>query len=157
MKTHDHSGREQGLSKQLRICEWQITTIPLLHHVRFSCIAWSVQSALPLHRAKYHLTIYYYPPLLLTRFNVVVITILPAFLIWFTPGAAWFHHGLIPDPYGSFASVDARTRMAIWQLGNCALHSLCFCPVLTFACHRLSTTRNVVIPGLSSDKRCAPR
>ncbi|KAI0282387.1 hypothetical protein BGY98DRAFT_1094421 [Russula aff. rugulosa BPL654] len=48
-------------------------------------------------------------------------TILPAFLIWFTPGAAWFHHGLIPDPHGSFASVDARTRMAIWQLGNCYL------------------------------------
>ncbi|KAI0268530.1 hypothetical protein BGY98DRAFT_924847 [Russula aff. rugulosa BPL654] len=35
------------------------------------------------------------------------------------PGAAaWFHHGLIPDPRESFASVDARARM-IWQLINC--------------------------------------
>jgi hypothetical protein len=70
----------------------------------------------------------YYSPLLLTRFNVVVTTILPAFLIWFTPGAAWFHHGLIPDPHESFASIDARTRMAIWQLGNCAFLSLFFVP-----------------------------
>ena len=57
-----------------------------------------------------------------TQSNVVVTTILPAFLIWFTPGAAWFHHGLIPDPHESFSSVDARTRMAVWQLGNCAFH-----------------------------------
>jgi hypothetical protein len=100
--------------------------------------------------------IFNFPPLLLTRLGVVVTTILPAFLIWFTPGAAWFHHGLIPDPLGSFAGVDARTRMAIWQLGNCAFYSLYFCPVLTFGGHRLSTTRNAVIPSLPGDKGCAP-
>ncbi|KAH9981835.1 hypothetical protein BJV74DRAFT_853170 [Russula compacta] len=50
-----------------------------------------------------------------------VSTILPAILIWFTPGAAWFHHELIPAPQESFTSIDARTHMAIWQLGNCYL------------------------------------
>jgi hypothetical protein len=50
-----------------------------------------------------------------------VSTILPAILIWFTPGAAWFHHELIPTAHESFASIDPRTRMAIWQLGNCYL------------------------------------
>ncbi|KAF8270974.1 hypothetical protein EI94DRAFT_1569512 [Lactarius quietus] len=48
-------------------------------------------------------------------------TILPAVLIWFTPGAAWFHHELIPAPGESPDSLEARTRMAIWQLGNCYL------------------------------------
>jgi hypothetical protein len=53
------------------------------------------------------------------RFNVTVSTILPAFLIWLTPGATWFHHELIPAPHEPVAIIDARTRMAIWQLGNC--------------------------------------
>jgi len=50
-----------------------------------------------------------------------ITTILPAVLIWLKPGAAWFHHALIPAPYEPVANVDARTRMAIWQLGNCYL------------------------------------
>ncbi|KAN0124555.1 hypothetical protein V8E53_015821 [Lactarius tabidus] len=50
-----------------------------------------------------------------------VSTILPAVLIWTTPGAAWFHHELIPAPGESPNSLEARTRMAIWQLGNCYL------------------------------------
>ncbi|KAH9960466.1 hypothetical protein BC827DRAFT_1342976 [Russula dissimulans] len=50
-----------------------------------------------------------------------IITILPVILIWLKPGAAWFHHELIPAPYEPVASVDARTYMAIWQLGNCYL------------------------------------
>ncbi|KAH9030140.1 hypothetical protein EDB85DRAFT_1866693 [Lactarius pseudohatsudake] len=48
-------------------------------------------------------------------------TILPAVLIWSTPGAAWFHHELIPAPGESPHILEARTRMAIWQLGNCYL------------------------------------
>ncbi len=58
---------------------------------------------------------------------MVVTTILPVILIWFTPGAAWFHHELIPDsdPHRLYASVDDRTRLAIWQLGNCAFRGLC--------------------------------
>ncbi|KAI0248666.1 hypothetical protein BJV78DRAFT_1233475 [Lactifluus subvellereus] len=48
-------------------------------------------------------------------------TILPAILIWFTPGAAWFHHELIPAPQDPSIGLEARTRMAIWQLGNCYL------------------------------------
>ncbi|KAH9981410.1 hypothetical protein BGW80DRAFT_1162386 [Lactifluus volemus] len=49
-------------------------------------------------------------------------TILPALLIWFTPGASWFHHELIPaPPQEPVVSLEARTRMAIWQLGNCYL------------------------------------
>ncbi|KAF8139792.1 hypothetical protein EV363DRAFT_1444287 [Boletus edulis] len=45
-------------------------------------------------------------------------TISPAFLAWFFPGAAWFHNQLIPTEAPSKA-LDARTTMAIWQLGNC--------------------------------------
>ena len=45
-------------------------------------------------------------------------TILPSVLAWFFPGAAWFHHELIPSAAPA-APLDARTRMAIWQLGNC--------------------------------------
>ncbi|KIJ59823.1 hypothetical protein HYDPIDRAFT_177691 [Hydnomerulius pinastri MD-312] len=47
-----------------------------------------------------------------------VSTISPAFLAWFFPGAAWFHHELIPIGTSS-GPLDARTTMAIWQLGNC--------------------------------------
>ena len=61
----------------------------------------------------------------LTRL-VAVSTALPAILIWLKPGAAWFHHELIPAPDESFTSIDARTRLAVWQLGNCALCSLSF-------------------------------
>ncbi|KZT08961.1 uncharacterized protein LAESUDRAFT_696337 [Laetiporus sulphureus 93-53] len=50
-------------------------------------------------------------------------TILPSILAWFFPGAAWFHHELIPDssPTPSAGSLDPRTLIAIWQLGNCYL------------------------------------
>ncbi|KAF8554553.1 hypothetical protein OG21DRAFT_1412345 [Imleria badia] len=45
-------------------------------------------------------------------------TISPAFLAWFFPGPEWFHAQLIPAGTPSVA-LDARTTMAIWQLGNC--------------------------------------
>ncbi|KAF4572467.1 hypothetical protein AB1N83_006966 [Pleurotus pulmonarius] len=47
-------------------------------------------------------------------------TVLPAVMIWFSHGASWFHHELIPS-FGSEASgpFDPRTKMAVWQLGNC--------------------------------------
>ncbi|KAH9855838.1 hypothetical protein C2E23DRAFT_812203 [Lenzites betulinus] len=49
-------------------------------------------------------------------------TMLPAVMAWVFPGAAWFHHELIPDGTPTPASLtDARTTMAIWQLGNCYL------------------------------------
>ncbi|KAG9310303.1 hypothetical protein JVU11DRAFT_9423 [Chiua virens] len=46
-------------------------------------------------------------------------TMAPVFLIWFFPGAGWFHSELIPGP--SSGTLDARTTMATWQLGNCFL------------------------------------
>ncbi|ETW84226.1 hypothetical protein HETIRDRAFT_313313 [Heterobasidion irregulare TC 32-1] len=48
-------------------------------------------------------------------------TITPAFLTWFYPGAAWFHHQLIPssDPFPKI--LESRTAMLVWQLGNCYL------------------------------------
>ncbi|KAI0809093.1 hypothetical protein BC629DRAFT_1481914 [Irpex lacteus] len=52
------------------------------------------------------------------------LTALPCFLIWTLPGAAWFHHGLIPDDRPSPSSTvipDARTHMTVLQLGNCYL------------------------------------
>ncbi|KAI0089872.1 hypothetical protein BDY19DRAFT_941257 [Irpex rosettiformis] len=52
------------------------------------------------------------------------LTALPCLLIWTLPGAAWFHHGLIQDDRPSPSSTiipDARTHMAILQLGNCYL------------------------------------
>ncbi|KLO11304.1 hypothetical protein SCHPADRAFT_877189 [Schizopora paradoxa] len=50
-------------------------------------------------------------------------TISPAILAWVFPGAAWFHHQLIPssEPVPDISSLDGRTKMAIWQLGNCYL------------------------------------
>ncbi|PCH33094.1 hypothetical protein WOLCODRAFT_134893 [Wolfiporia cocos MD-104 SS10] len=50
-------------------------------------------------------------------------TILPSVLAWFFPGATWFHHELIPDstPIPAAGSLDPRTVMAVWQLGNCYL------------------------------------
>jgi len=50
-------------------------------------------------------------------------TISPAFLAWVFPGAAWFHHQLIPssDPAPDISTLEGRTKMAIWQLGNCYL------------------------------------
>ncbi|KAF8213770.1 hypothetical protein K438DRAFT_1707652 [Mycena galopus ATCC 62051] len=49
-------------------------------------------------------------------------TMLPALMSWTFPGAAWFHHQLIPssDPVPT-AALDARTLMVVWQLGNCYL------------------------------------
>ncbi|KAI0689687.1 hypothetical protein C8T65DRAFT_700192 [Cerioporus squamosus] len=48
-------------------------------------------------------------------------TVMPAIMAWWQPGAAWFHHELIPDGTAPAVSLDARTTMAIWQLGNCYL------------------------------------
>ncbi|KAI0042240.1 hypothetical protein FA95DRAFT_1682648 [Auriscalpium vulgare] len=48
-------------------------------------------------------------------------TILLFFMIWLVPGAAWFHHELIPDGTPAPAALDDRTTMVIWQLGNCCL------------------------------------
>ncbi|KAJ7102527.1 hypothetical protein B0H15DRAFT_943430 [Mycena belliarum] len=49
-------------------------------------------------------------------------TILPALMSWTFPGAAWFHHQLIPSaapvPPGA---LPPRTLMLVWQLGNCYL------------------------------------
>ncbi len=53
--------------------------------------------------------------------RVIVLTMLPCFFIWTFPGAAWFHHELIPDGTASPAkALEARTEMSILQLGNCA-------------------------------------
>ncbi|KAI0706211.1 hypothetical protein BC835DRAFT_1260788 [Cytidiella melzeri] len=52
------------------------------------------------------------------------ITALPCLFIWTLPGAAWFHHGLLPDdtpPPSSTVIPDARTHMTVLQLGNCYL------------------------------------
>ncbi|KAJ6519250.1 hypothetical protein C8R45DRAFT_1085282 [Mycena sanguinolenta] len=49
-------------------------------------------------------------------------TMLPALMSWTFPGAAWFHHQLIPssDPVPT-TPLEARTHMMVWQLGNCYL------------------------------------
>ncbi|THH13570.1 hypothetical protein EW146_g6665 [Bondarzewia mesenterica] len=46
---------------------------------------------------------------------------MPAFLTWVFPGATWFHHQLIPSNDLVPSSLDARTTMLVWQLGNCYL------------------------------------
>lgn len=58
--------------------------------------------------------------------NFAVSTISPAILAWVFPGAAWFHHQLIPssEPVPDISSLDGRTKMAIWQLGNCMFQTL---------------------------------
>jgi hypothetical protein len=97
---------------------FSVTTIK---DVKLPCITWSVQGALLIHRTGYHLIIICSSDS--SKFDRTsywaASTILPALLIWFTPGASWFHHELIPaqEPV---VSLEARTRMAIWQLGNCA-------------------------------------
>jgi len=92
----------------------------LSHDDRLRCVAWRVQGTILIHRTRYLLIKYTYSiPSESTWFNVTVSTILPAFLIWLTPGATWFHHELIPAPHEQATVIDARTRMAIWQLGNC--------------------------------------
>ncbi|KAJ3805533.1 hypothetical protein EV368DRAFT_51937 [Lentinula lateritia] len=50
-----------------------------------------------------------------------VSTISPALLIWLWPGTTWFHHQLVPsiEPSPPSSSLDARTILAVWQLGNC--------------------------------------
>jgi len=90
----------------------------LSHDDRLRCVARRVQSTVPIHRTRYLLIDHIFP---LNRPGsiVTVSTILPAFLIWLTPGATWFHHELIPAPHEPATVIDARTRMAIWQLGNC--------------------------------------
>ncbi|KAJ7037470.1 hypothetical protein C8F04DRAFT_1092571 [Mycena alexandri] len=49
-------------------------------------------------------------------------TMFPALMSWIFPGAAWFHHQLIPsaDPVPT-TPLEARTLMMVWQLGNCYL------------------------------------
>lgn len=53
-------------------------------------------------------------------------TALPALMAWLFPGAAWFHHELIPDGSPVPTALDPRTTMAIWQLGNCNAPSCLF-------------------------------
>ncbi|KAJ7171744.1 hypothetical protein C8R43DRAFT_1146093 [Mycena crocata] len=49
-------------------------------------------------------------------------TMFPALMAWVFPGAAWFHHQLIPSPAPVPSSpLEARTHMMVWQLGNCYL------------------------------------
>ncbi|KIY63244.1 hypothetical protein CYLTODRAFT_403505 [Cylindrobasidium torrendii FP15055 ss-10] len=48
-------------------------------------------------------------------------TSFPALMILFFPGAAWFYNELVPWGLEVPASLDARTRLAVWQLGNCYL------------------------------------
>jgi len=47
---------------------------------------------------------------------------LPALMAWIAPGAAWFHHQLIPssEPVPT-TPLEPRTHMMVWQLGNCYL------------------------------------
>ncbi|KIJ21353.1 hypothetical protein PAXINDRAFT_5523 [Paxillus involutus ATCC 200175] len=47
-----------------------------------------------------------------------LVTIASVFLAWFFPGAEWFYNELVPGVDTS-GPLDARTTMAIWQLGNC--------------------------------------
>jgi len=49
-------------------------------------------------------------------------------------------------------SSDARTRLAIWQLGNCASGGWC----LFLFGYRLPVTRHVLVPGLPGDKDALP-
>ncbi|KAI0306898.1 hypothetical protein B0F90DRAFT_1622018 [Multifurca ochricompacta] len=72
-------------------------------------------------------------------------TILPAILIWFAPGAAWFHHELIPaPPQEQVSSLDGRTRMAIWQLGNCCYLLLGMLSSLVFRAIRDALPNNPI-------------
>ncbi|TDL28950.1 hypothetical protein BD410DRAFT_824510 [Rickenella mellea] len=50
-----------------------------------------------------------------------VSTVLPALVVWFYPGAAWFHHQLVPSeiPTPLTGTLEPRAEMAIWQLGSC--------------------------------------
>ena len=57
----------------------------------------------------------------------------PAILAWFFPGAAWFHHELIPSKGPPLGSLDPRTIMAIWQLGNCPFYNKFWVPIQTYA------------------------
>jgi len=48
-------------------------------------------------------------------------TISPSIMAWIFPGSTWFWHQLIPSSAPPPRSLDDRTAMAIWQLGNCYL------------------------------------
>lgn len=62
-------------------------------------------------------------------FHYLVSAIIPAPMIWFWPGAAWFHQGQIPSIASSLSSsdslygsaMDPRTVLSLWHLGNCKL------------------------------------
>ncbi|KAG7450765.1 uncharacterized protein BT62DRAFT_1072790 [Guyanagaster necrorhizus] len=54
--------------------------------------------------------------------HLEVSTMIPAAMILTFPGAAWFYHELIPTPTSEpLQSLDARSKLAVWQLGNCYL------------------------------------
>ncbi|CAK5264976.1 unnamed protein product [Mycena citricolor] len=49
-------------------------------------------------------------------------TMIPALMAWIFPGAAWFHHQLIPSPAAVPSTpLAARTQMIVYQLANCYL------------------------------------
>lgn len=58
--------------------------------------------------------------LLALQYIEPLLTIAGAFAAWFSPGAAWFHHQLVPslEP-APVALSNPRDKMAIWQLANC--------------------------------------
>ena len=125
--------------------------------LRLPSTAWSVQGTLPIRRTRYPFTICVF---LLVKWTLAASTVLPAVLIWFTPGAAWFHHELIPSPFLSPNTLEARTRMAIWQLGNCMFVGPMLTPflnILTFEHCRLSASGDAVVICIPRNKRCATR
>jgi len=63
-----------------------------------------------------------------TAHIMVASTVAPAFLAWFLPGAAWFHHELIPSAAPASRALNSRSQMAIWQLGNCMFLAETVCP-----------------------------
>ncbi|KAK0198119.1 hypothetical protein F5146DRAFT_73220 [Armillaria mellea] len=49
-------------------------------------------------------------------------TMIPAVMILTFPGAAWFYHELIPTSSPEpLETLNARSKLAVWQLGNCYL------------------------------------
>ncbi|KAJ7630397.1 hypothetical protein FB45DRAFT_915388 [Roridomyces roridus] len=48
-------------------------------------------------------------------------TMLPALMSWFAPGPEWFHFQLIPSNGPVPTSLEPRTLMMVYQLGNCYL------------------------------------
>ena len=93
----------------------------------------------------------------------VASTIIPFIMIQVFPGAAWFHHQLIPSEITSpTASLQPRTLMAVWQLGNCTwrrFDALPHCPhkpYLTSLC-RLFSARTYLFFCIPCRPRRAPQ